>query len=100
MPLAAQLVGGSIGGKTRGFSQSQMTTAAIGTRHHQPSQTRLHIARSISGIAANRVQTVHGLAWRFHASSLMPKAPAIFDATLIGTLSARALRCQRERRGR
>jgi hypothetical protein len=83
MPLAAQLVGVSTGAKTRGFSQSHTITTAIGTRHHQPSHTRLQIARIISGIAANRVQTLHGFAWRFHASSVMPNAPAIFDVRLM-----------------
>src|ERR1700731_4800596 len=41
--------------------------------------TPLQIARIISGIAPNRVQTLHGLAWRFHASSVMRNALAILD---------------------
>lgn len=95
MPFAAQLVGVSTGAKTRGFSQSQTMTAAHGTRHHQPSHTRLQIARIISGIAANRVQTLHGFAWRFHASSVMRNASAIFGVTPMPPLST--VRCQRGR---
>ena len=48
----------------------------MGTRAHQPIQTRLQIASIISGMAANRVHTLHGLAWRRQASSLMPAARA------------------------
>src|SRR6478672_5459147 len=90
MPLAAQLVGVSTGAKTCGFSHSQTTTAATGTRHHQPSESRLQIARIIRGIAANRVQTLQGLACRFQASSLMRNAPATFEMTPMWTLSATA----------
>ena len=39
--------------------------------------------RIISGIAANRVHTLHGFAWRFHASSVIPKTSAIRDMTPI-----------------
>src|SRR5262245_53793139 len=88
MPLAVQLVGVSTGAKTWGFSHSHAITAAIGARHHQPSHTLLQIARIINGIAANRVYTLHGLAWRFHASSDMRKAPASLDSAPISSLSA------------
>src|SRR6195256_1093651 len=81
MPFDVQLVGVSTGAKTRGFSHSQTTTTTIGTRHHQPSHARLQIAEIISGIAAKRVHTLHGLAWRCHASSVIRNVSATRDMT-------------------
>src|SRR4249920_2974918 len=83
MPLAAQLVGSSTGAKARGFSHSHPTTRPIGTRHHSPSQTLLQIATIISGIAANRVHTLHGLAWRRQVSSDILNAAATRDMASI-----------------
>src|SRR5262249_45726846 len=79
MPFADQLVGFSTGAKMRGFNHSHAITAAIGARHHHPSHTLLQIARIIRGIAANRVHTLHGFAWRFHVWSLIRNALAILD---------------------
>ena len=87
MPLAAQPVGFSTGAKTRGFSHSHTITAAMGTRHHRPSHTLLQIARIISGIAPNRVHTLHGLAWRFHTSSVMRNTLAILDTAPMTVVS-------------
>jgi hypothetical protein len=42
-------------GKMCGFTKSHAITTATGTSTHQPIQTRLQIARTIAGIAANRV---------------------------------------------
>src|SRR5882757_9083013 len=81
MPFDVQLVGVSTGAKTRGLSHSHTMTTAIGTRHHQPSHTRLQIAKIISGIAAKRVHTLHGLAWRCHASSVIRNVSATLDMT-------------------
>src|SRR3954462_8883329 len=87
MPLAAQPVGVRTGAYVGGFSQSQMMTPATGTRPPQPSQIRLQIAKIISEVAANRVHTLHGFACRCHASSVIPKTPAIFDMMPIPALS-------------
>src|SRR6267378_2624316 len=81
MPFDVQLIGVSTGAKTRGFSHSHTKTTAIGTRHHQPSHTRLPFARIISGIAAKRVHTLLGLAWRCHASSVIRNVSATRDMT-------------------
>src|SRR5258705_3387453 len=86
MPFDVQLVGVSIGAKTRGFSHSHTMTTAIGTRHHQPSHTRLQIARIISGIAAKRVHTLHGLAWRCHASSVIRNVSPTRDMTAMDVI--------------
>jgi hypothetical protein len=82
MPFDDQATGFSMGLNARGFHHSHIRHSASGTSAHHPIQARLQIDRMISGIAANLVQTLHGLAWRFHAWSSMPAMRAYLSSRL------------------
>ncbi len=52
-----------------GFHHVQNTTTTTGTRHHQPSQTRLQTARTNRGGMLRRLQPLQGLVCRSQTSS-------------------------------
>lgn len=60
-------------GKILGLSHVHSRAARMATSDHNPIQARLQKARTRSGSAVLRVQTLQGFAWRAHAASFIAK---------------------------
>ena len=69
VPFDAHLSVRAGGPKARGLYQVHQSESASGSSAHQPIQSRLQIASTISGRQLKRVQTLHGLACRVQAAS-------------------------------
>ena len=82
-PFAAQVSIDLGSGKSRGFSHVHRRAAAIGKSDHHSNQVRLQNARMSNGKTVLRVQTLHGLAWRFHVLSSIRKADAILRSNVM-----------------
>src|SRR5215211_2615782 len=85
-PFEAQLRVEGGGAKNSGFTNSQTSDSARGTRKSRPIQSRLQIESTSMGSTAKRVQTLAGLAWRIQLSPLSPKT----RATRLGVVAASA----------
>src|SRR5690606_4864785 len=63
--------------KMRGLSHAHRAPSAPSANAQCPIHTRLHAASTRTGNTVLRVHTLHGLACRFHASSLMRNVRAL-----------------------
>ena len=93
-PLVIHALSSGAGPNARGLIQIHRSASAIGTTDHQPSQVRLQTASTRSGRqVVNRVQPLHGFAWRAQPWSSRPKALAMcFSAVMCTTARFRTLR--------